>query len=134
MRRIWMCVVCLLLCLLMGCKDAQEDAFGTMGCPVSSDGTVIEVDNAKRQIIVEITKSRNFLQEGDCILTCYDSDGDFLNEAPKEGMYVSVSFWADGIEKKEDFEKKDGYIFIESDAVYKNISFVDGKWSEGTYD
>ncbi len=143
MRRIWMCAVCLLLCLLAGC--GQEELY-ISPLPRDVDGTVLKVDEENKEVEVEITspdelwsydgekKVDCLLKKGDVILTGYNGNEDFADIPPKAGMYIRVIFCDDNISTRDDFKEKDGYIFIESDAVYKNISFVDGKWSEGTYD
>lgn len=143
MRRIWMCMVCLLLSLLVGC--GREESY-ISPLPRNIDGTVLKVDEVNKEVLVEITspdelwsydgekKVDCLLKKGDAILTGYDGNADFADTPPKVGMYVCVDFSDDNITTRDDFKEKDGYIFIVSDNVDKNISFVDGKWSEGTYD
>lgn len=139
----WMCLLCCVLCLLAGC--GQEELY-TCPLPRDVDGTVTKVDEANKEILVEITSPEELwsyegekkvdclLEKGDVVLTGYDGEEEFYDFPPKVGMYVRVIFSDDTIETREDFEEKDGYLYIDSDSVHKNISFVDGKWSEGTYD
>lgn len=143
MRQICMCMICLLLCLSAGC--GQEELY-ISPLPRDVDGTVTKVNEANKEIVVEITSPEELwsyegekkvdclLKKGDVILTGYDGEEEFFDFPPKAGMYVRVVFSDDRIETREDFKEKDGYLYIDSDSVQKNISFVDGKWSEGTYD
>ncbi len=135
MKTKWICIVCLILCTLTGCENTEDDMYGGIPPYTGLEGTVIETNEEERQILVKITSTENGygFEAGEPVLVKYDETGDFGEEAPKEGMYVHFRF-SRPEETKEELGKKDGYIYIEAVSLEKNISFVNGKWSEGTYD
>lgn len=135
-------IVVLLLCVLTGCGQSEEDMYGGEPPYDGLEGTVVESSEKENQILVEITGPEHMItpgnfygfEKGEKVLIKYDSWGDFEDEAPKKGMYVEFRFLSKNMDSKEEFEKKDGYIYIEAESLDKNISFVNGKWNEGTYD
>ncbi len=141
MKTKWICIVCLILCTLTGCENAEDDMYGGMPPEIGLDGTVVETDEEERQILVKITGPDYMVspetcygfETGELVLVKYNETGDFGEEAPKEGMYVQFTF-SRPEETKEELGRKDGHIYVEAYSLKKNISFVNEKWSEGTYD
>ncbi len=95
------------------------------------DGTVLEVDGHNKQILVELTDSKgSHFMDGEQVMVDYEECSDVVSEISlKEGMYVSIIYWKDQLKPRQD-----GIARLEAYNVEKQISFVNGRWSEGTYD